>query len=264
MKKSLCTLLALAAGALFASAAQAHEREGFQLFSGAEQWKWTEYDSAGKQLLSETGPVAQVGGRFTYSTHGDTVFHTLTAKTSRGTINYDGAYIDGPALQTKTRYDTLSLEYAVAGPLARNVEWTASLGIEERNRAIANPSTKKDQVENYHSALLRAGVQVPRPAVWGLYGSAGVNTAISTMENIHATDMGFTSSPTLHPKADIGGYLSLGYAFNRNLSVELNHELLRFKESSHAVVKDAKGANFEIWQPRSVLHRSSIQAVYRF
>lgn len=264
MKKHLCALLAVAAASVLVTSAHAHEREGFQLFTGAEQWKWVEQDSSGKQLLSETGPVAQLGGRFTYSTHGDTVFHTITAKTSRGTINYDGAYIDGPALQTKTRYDTLSIEYAVAGPLTSNLEWTASLGAEERNRAIANPSTGKNQVENYHSAIVRAGVQVPRPAVWGLYGSVGVNTGISTMENIHATDMGFTTSPLLHPKADIGGYLNVGYAVSRNFSVEFNHELLRFRESSHQVVKDAKGASYEIWQPRSILNRSTVQAVYRF
>lgn len=265
---SLVALLAgLGVGAHAQTKNTMHAREGLSVSAGVEQWKWVEYNEDGSEFLNEQGgPVANLGASYTFSTHQDRVFHTVSVKSSLGDITYNGSYMGGGAVTSTTKYNVFRLGYDVAAPLfdSKSVEWTAGLAYEQRNRQIWNPSLKASQVEDYASGIARVGVQVPRPVQTGWFGAAGLTATLFTNMDPHATALGFKASPVLRPKADTGFYAKAGYAFTPNLSIELSHEVTRLKISQKAGVETTGGAVGQIWQPASSLGRTSLQAVYKF
>ncbi len=258
--------------AAFGSAASAqhvmHPREGLTLASGLEDWKWTEFNEDGSTLLKETGgPIKTLAAAYTFSTHQDRVFHTVTLKAAMGEIAYEGAYIGGEAVSSTTKYNGLRFGYDVAAPLTDGpvaLEWTAGLSYEKRDRRIWNPARKSYQAEDYQSGIGRLGVQIARPVHAGLYGGVGATVTLFTNMDPHATDIGFKSSPLLRPKADVGYFAKVGYAVSRNMAIELSHEMTRFKMSPKANIETTSGATGQIWQPASQLGRTSVQAIYKF
>lgn len=245
-----------------------HPREGLSVSAGVEDWKWVEFNEDGSEYLNEQGgPVPSLGAAYTFSTHKDRVFHTVSLKSSAGDITYNGSYIGGGAVTSTTKYNVVRAGYDVAAPFFADdstIEWTAGIAYEQRNRQIWNPSRKAYQVEDYASGIARVGLQVPRPLNEGWFGGAGITATLFTNMDPHATDLGFKTSPTLRPKADTGFYVKAGYAVSRNLAIELSHEVTRFKISQKADIETTAGATGQIWQPAAQLGRTSLQAVYKF
>ncbi len=261
-------LALLAASGMSAQAQSLHHREGLSLTSGIESWKWVEHNEDGSEYLHEKGgPVFMFGAGYTFATHSNSVFHTVSLKTSAGEIDYHGAYIGGGDVQSITKYGVTRAEYEVAMPMALegvNLEWVGALAYESRNRKIWNPAAEAYQVEDYQSGLARLGVQVPRPKLTGFYGSVGAIASFGTSMDPHATDLGLTTNPRLRSDPDMGYYAKVGYAFDRSLSVELSHELTKYKISNKAPVATKDGATGRIWQPAADLDRTTVQVVYRF
>lgn len=245
-----------------------HPREGLSLSAGVEDWKWVEFNEDGSEYLNEQGgPVPSLAASYTFSTHKDRVFHTVSVKSSAGDITYNGSYIGGGAVTSTTKYNVMRAGYAVAAPLFADnsaLELTAGIAYEKRNRQIWNPSRKAYQVEDYASGIARAGLQIARPLQNGWFGGVGITATLSTDMDPHATDLGLKTNPTLRPKADTGYYVNAGYAISRNLAIELSHEVTRFKISQKADIETTTGATGQIWQPAAQLGRTSLQAVYTF
>lgn len=242
------------------------EREGLQVYVGVENWDWEETQEDGSGYVGEAGSgVTRLGLSYTFSVYDPQVLHSIGVEGSAGTVTYDGSYIGGGAVTSTTRWDALRLNYDRVAPLpGTSWDWLAGVSFEKRNRAIWNPSAKRDQKEDFLGGIARLGVQSQRPSQTGWFGGAGMNLTFSTNEDTYAKELGLKEDVTLSPGSSLGYQWHVGYAFSRNTSLELHQEMLRWKISNKVNVSNAAGDTGQIWQPASDLTRTSLRLTHKF
>ena len=221
---------------------------------GVENYHWSEYDSSGATLLTESGPrlIADYQ-QFSEDSDG---FSLFSARSYFGDVAYDGALLDGTPYSANTGYYGLRIEQSRQFKLASNpLRADLGLGAEWWLR-ILDKGGSAGYAENYLTLYSRAGLAMGRLQS-GWYGKAGVQYPLMVNETvIGVRDLSYSyDSLQLKPKPSVSLYAEIGYAYP-SWAWRLYYGGYRFEASDPVAATSgglATGNHF--YQPHSVMDR---------
>jgi hypothetical protein len=174
-----------------------------------------------------------------------------------GRVDYEGAFLfSGLPATTKVRYSGLTNEARLFYRIAQNpLAVFAAVGWDQWERKFPAP-----QKESYDIYYVKAGGTYNDTVKQGVTGSAGIKYPISTREDAHLTDIGFSNNQTIRPGKQVSLYGTVGYRFKPDWDVIAYYDSYRFKQSR---VVDA-GGGFFVFQPESKMDVVGVKAQYNF
>jgi len=240
----ICALLAT-------SSAQAE----WNLGGGLENFQWQEYPANNSGNPKESGPRAAFFANWTQEGIGP--LFAWHAKLYGGTVNYDTFLVSNNApVTTQTEYRGAANEgqFFYRDDFGDyKLDYLGGLGLDTWRRRILNYGG--DQIEDYSILFARAGVRLGKARTEaGFHGEFGLKYPVSTREDAHLYNSGYTTNPSLSPKGAVSGYAEFGYRINTRFDVVGYYDSWRFAQSANVTTNkpsDPPGTYWLIYQPKS-------------
>ena len=224
---------------------------------GLENYQWQEYVTGNTGNPKESGIRSAVFVNWTQEGEQGPLF-AWRAKLYGGTVNYDtfvqcACASNGTPVSTQTDYSGAVSEgqFFYRNNLGTYMlDQIGGLGLDTWRRRIRNGGG--DQIEDYSILFLRLGVRFTKPRdEAGLHGELGIKYPVSTRENAHLDNAGYTTNPMLNPKGAVSAYAEFGYRINARFDVLGYYDSWRFGRSADVTVSDTAGTLWNVWQPKS-------------
>ena len=236
---------------------QVHARESFEF--GTESYRWSEYDSVGAWLLTESGQHQYIGyQKIDQDASGIT---SLYGRFFFGDVFYDGQLMDGTPYTSTTGYSGFNLEQKrqfIGGATPEATHAELGLGLDFWQRLLDKGGTT-GYLESYLSFYARAGLGYGR-ADSGWYGSTGIRYPLTVNETAYISPY---DDIHLNPVPRFNLYAELGYAYPA-WGWALYYDGYRFERSPQAVAA-IDGVPVDLFvQPRSEMDRVGVRFSLRF
>jgi hypothetical protein len=235
-----------------------------------EEYRWVEYPSGINGTPKELGLRSALFVNWTQEREQGLLL-AWRAKLYAGTVNYDTYLIDPPhePVSTKTDYSGVASEGQVFYRYnldTYKLDQIGGLGLDFWRRDIR--SGGGSQYEDYSILYVRAGLRLAKSkAETGLHGELGIKYPVSTREDAHLDNMGYTSNPALSPKGAVSGYAEIGYRINPRFDVLGYYDSWRFGRSADVRTNkpsDTAGMYWLIYQPKSNMDALGIKLLVSF
>lgn len=234
--------------------------------AGLESYQWKEYPSGYSGNPTERGPRLAAFVNWTQDRDAGALFG-WRAKVYGGTVDYETFEIlSGNPVSTETEYGGVSSEGQVMfrhGMGTYRMDQVLGLGLDTWRRSIRNGGGH--QVEDFSILFLRAGIRMQHGAADpGFHGELGIKYPVSTREDAHLDEWGYTSNPTLSPKGALSGYAELGYRINARFDITAYYDSWRFDASDAVLVRDGSNNLWSVHQPRSWMDALGVKLLASF
>jgi hypothetical protein len=250
-------------------AATSSAQAAWDIGAGLEDYRWVEYPEGFNGTPKETGMRSALFVNWSQESDRGLLF-AWRAKLYEGAVNYDTYLIStGEPVSTKTDYSGVANEvqmYYRANLGDNKLDYLGGLGLDIWRRGIRNNGGK--QIEDYSILFARAGLRLGKTRrEAGFHGELGIKYPISTAENAHLDNSGFTSNPTISPKGAVSGYAEFGYRINARFDVLGYYDSWRFGRSADVTANkpgDPPGSYWVIHQPKSNMDALGIKLLVSF
>jgi hypothetical protein len=251
-------------------AATASVQAAWDVGAGLEDYRWVEYPEDYNGTPKETGMRSALFVNWTQESDQGLLF-AWRAKLYGGTVNYDTFLNAAPHTPVSTQTD-----YSGAASEAQiffrenlgdyKLDYLGGLGLDIWRRGIRNNGGK--QIEDYSIQFARAGLRLGKTRrEAGFHGELGVKYPVSTAENAHLDNSGYTSNPKISPKGAVSGYAEFGYRINSRFDVLGYYDSWRFGRSADVRTNkpsDPPGSYWVIHQPKSNMDALGIKLLVSF
>lgn len=189
---------------------------------GAEWLDWREYDFAGTQLLSETGPRYYV--EFTKEDDYGDVIYAAVYRPYLGTVLYNGQTMAGTPVVTDTNHVGLLYTQSIIRPFAstQRLIWSIGFEVDSWFRTIQGTG---GYTEWYTIMSARTGIHYK---LGGTRLTAGLKIPFFTVEMVFLSVFG---NPMLEPKGKPSLYLGATTRIAEHMELELYYDTHRFNAS---------------------------------
>lgn len=225
----------------------------FSAAIGGEHFQWKE---SGSPSVSESGMRLALDASW-FSSRDPGWSAGLNVKWYDGSVDYDGANLfTGAPLSGTTDYRGIAPEARIYYRTGTNpLAFMGAVGVDHWERKLTSL-----QKETYNVVYVKFGAEYNAASRVGIMTSGGVKYPVSTHEDAHLPDIGFSENPALRPGKSPSLYATLGYRFTPRWDVIAYYDSFRFK-ASH--VENA-GGGFFVFQPKSDMDVIGVKIQHNF
>jgi len=234
----------------------ADARADWRLSAGLEHFAWNEHTAPLK--VSEDGVLPMLGLRlsepFAKGFAGD-----YRGRVYFGSVTYHGSQLYQPTIPVTgtTHYTGTTQEAQLRVTLVGEVDVAAGLDLDFWHRKLG-----PDQAEDYRIVSMRFGAEHAYSALVPLAVATGVKFTLSTHEDAHFGELGFTENPPLVPERSVTPYLDLGYAFTPHWSIAGSFDGFSFGRSKEVALTQGNVQGI-FYQPASDMRVFDLRLEYR-
>ncbi|HET9326457.1 MAG TPA: hypothetical protein VFQ05_06790 [Candidatus Eisenbacteria bacterium] len=175
-----------------------------------------------------------------------------------GDVEYQGSLLYEPTVpvSSTTRYTGNTQQGRLAIDFAPQFAVTTALDLDFWSRDLGS-----DQVEDYRIVSMRLGAEhrYSREMPW--QAAAGIKFTLSTHEDAHFDELGFSENPPLEPGQSVTPYLEVGYSFTPDWSIAGSYDGFSFGESDGVALSGPQSGIY--FQPASDMRLLGIRIEYR-
>ncbi|WP_457638869.1 hypothetical protein [Persephonella sp.] len=227
-----------------------------ELSYSVKSFTWKEYDSAGKQLLKESGFLHQIGIKHSFST--ESLYITPSLGVEVGSVNYDGQTQTGTPVSTDTNYWGVLTRIAV-GTNIKLFFVESGLGYDYWKRNIESKSSAIGYAETWSQFYIPLQIGIKKKlneTAFKIFGEYRFNIETKNVPSLY--------SVTTKPKSGLFFTVGAGAEVGR-ITFNLSYSYDKWKKSDPVIYIDtAQNLAYRVWQPESKREIIEASIGYKF